>query len=486
MNQSDQQWQAYREARDAALEGTASSEQIHQLEQFVLSSDEMKRDYAEHAHQVAALATEVFSPSTAASNVGGPAAGSGSLDSAQRDDRKRSRLGTAVAVVASLAATILLTLAVSGNWRSAETGFAVIVDTERCQWGESSLPTSVDQRLGAGRMQLNSGIAKIRFPKVDVTFEGPADFEIIDAKTCRLHRGRAYASVETGGEDFEIRTPTSTLIDRGTVFGVSVSPSGTSDLQVFEGQVDVKHHPSGRALSVTTDQNLRFSKSGIGSIQQVIEPTFQPDSELDDVGHRSVQISTAIGRGADGYVSPETLPPSSSSNTALLVKRPAMIDDSGAIWQRKAFLRFDMSFVQNAEVVDAELRLQGVATHIGFASLMPDATFHVFGLLDESQDHWTEDGLSWEDAPAGDGRNLDLNPQQCMLVGTFVVEQSNPTGSFRVGGELLRNFLKSDTNGLVTLAVIAETVGEGGAYVHGFASKRHPELPAPTLRLSVE
>ncbi|MGI9474835.1 MAG: hypothetical protein ACR2NZ_25110 [Rubripirellula sp.] len=72
------------------------------------------------------------------------------------------------------------------------------------------------------------------------------------------------------------------------------------------------------------------------------------------------------------------------------------------------------------------------------------------------------------------------------MIGTFVVEQSNPTGRFRVGGEELIEFLKSDTNGVVTLVIVAETVGDGPAYVHGFASKRHPELPAPSLRLRVE
>ena len=48
------------------------------------------------------------------------------------------------------------------------------------------------------------------------------------------------------------------------------------------------------------------------------------------------------------------------------------------------------------------------------------------------------------------------------------------------------DFLNRDTNGLATFILVRETKGSGRTdLVHGFANKRHPSLPPPTLKLTV-
>ena len=201
-----------------------------------------------------------------------------------------------------------------------------------------------------------------------------------------------------------------------------------------------------------------------------------------------IHISTASGIGDDAYLSAGEVVPANTSTTALLVKKPASSkpDQWYARWRRKAFIRIDLSGVNDSEIVDATLQIHGVATNIGFASMMPDATFAVYGLVDESQDDWDSKTISWLDCPANAGDAIEVDEAATVLVGNFVVPQSNPEGRFEVSGRSLLKFLQSDTNGRVTFILIPETVGEEGeSYVHGFASKRHPYLAAPTLRMRV-
>ena len=49
----------------------------------------------------------------------------------------------------------------------------------------------------------------------------------------------------------------------------------------------------------------------------------------------------------------------------------------------------------------------------------------------------------------------------------------------------MADFLNRDTNSLATFIVIRETMGSGrNDLVHGFANRRHPHLPPPTLKLT--
>lgn len=475
-------WEQYEQLRELVLEGRASQSELEQFEQLVLSSPQMLRDYTEHAHQQATL---VWRVSDLPQSVEVDAV---SLSATQASDGR----GRLIWYLMAMAAAVLLTL--GGTWLLDEppssAGFAMITSTEDCRWGDSSLATAVNHPLGQGRIRMLAGIATLRFPAVDVTLEGDVDIEIVSQKSCILHSGRVFANVEPGGEGFTIRTPTAVLVDRGTRFGVHVLPTGTSDLKVFSGKVDVDHAASNSQVSVTTDENIRVSATGLGPVTEILEPTFQESPANDAVLTRPVHLSTATGLGDDAYVSWESHPPENCLPTAMLVKLPALSEKGGFgyPWRRKAFMRFDMTLLGDAEIAKATLHLHGVQTNIGFASLMPDATFAVYGLTDEVQDDWSSESINWMNSPGNLGEQLEVDPEATTLIGRFTVPQSDPTGRFEVGGQKLIEFLRRDTNGIATLIIIPETsgLGDGGAYVHGFANRRHPELPAPTLRLGVK
>ena len=125
------------------------------------------------------------------------------------------------------------------------------------------------------------------------------------------------------------------------------------------------------------------------------------------------------------------------------------------------------------------------AVGMGFAAHCPDATFSVYGLTDESKDDWGDEQLKWADAPGNfpDGHHMDVS--RTVRLGSFKVPQGQCTGIFGIDSPELVEFLKKDTNGLATLVIVRETIGNGVSdIVHAFASRRHPTLPAPMLRLT--
>ena len=137
------------------------------------------------------------------------------------------------------------------------------------------------------------------------------------------------------------------------------------------------------------------------------------------------------------------------------------------------------------KIVEAQLRLAFAPTGMGFASEVPDATFAVYGLTDESLDGWDERMIRWENAPANQPGGVALDPDKVTLLGRFEIGQGVLTGLRDITGPALVDFLNRDTNGLATLILVRETKGSGRTdLVHGFASRQHPDLPPPTLKLS--
>lgn len=490
---NDDRWKRFEELREAALDGRISPAEMEILESFVLGDAAMRRNYTEHVHQQAALRLSVAPAIPAISHAlvsGEPSIPDDAtiMKPTAESTAEPSRWRRTIVYAMSIAAATIMAVGLTYSFTRSDSSqqIAMITSSEDCKWGECTLATTERMPLGSGTLRLESGIATLRFPNVNVTLEGKTELEIIDTKKCLVHSGRVFANVEQGGEGFVIQTPTASFVDRGTTFGVKVGPQGTSDLTVIKGRVDVNHLSTSSEAVVRVNERLRASSDRLQEFGKGDFPASFEDE--DQAAGLPIHISTASGMGDDVYLSAGKVVPANTSTTALLVKKPASSEPGQwyAPWRRKAFMRIDLSGVEKNEIVDATLQLHGVATNIGFASMMPDATFSVYGLIDETQDDWDSKTITWLDSPASAGDAIAVDPQASVLVGSFVVPQSSPEGRFEVSGRDLLKFLQSDTNGRVTFILIPESVGEEGeSYVHGFASKRHPYLAAPTLRMRV-
>src|SRR5262249_40774039 len=150
-----------------------------------------------------------------------------------------------------------------------------------------------------------------------------------------------------------------------------------------------------------------------------------------------VHISTAMGRGKDAYVQP-LFPSEHSSDILLLVKNTAI---KGSGYFRKAYLGLDLTPVAGMKVVDAQLTLTFAPTGMGFASEVPDATFIVYGLTDETLDDWDERTMRWNNAPANRPGGADVDPAKVVRLGTFEIAQGVLQGSRGISGDALADFL---------------------------------------------
>jgi hypothetical protein len=118
---------------------------------------------------------------------------------------------------------------------------------------------------------------------------------------------------------------------------------------------------------------------------------------------------------------------------------------------------------------------------------VPDSTFAVYGLTDESEDEWDENGLNWHHAPAHDenqaAKHLPV-PSKTKLLGHFEIAQGVNRGTCVLRGAALVDFLRSDTNGLVTFIICRETdeTAKNGL-VHAFATKESGNNTPPLLRI---
>lgn len=154
---------------------------------------------------------------------------------------------------------------------------------------------------------------------------------------------------------------------------------------------------------------------------------------------------------------------------------------------RKAYLGFDLVDIESARIADAELSLHFAPTGWGLASHVPDATFSVYGML--AQDvSWDEDSLKKKNAPANVmGKGASLVNSKVRKLGSFTIGQGIQRGDFGIDGKTLTAYLRDHAGSAITLIVVRDTAEtEDAGLVHGFASRRHPRLPAPTLSIRLK
>lgn len=103
------------------------------------------------------------------------------------------------------------------------------------------------------RLALDRGLLEFAFDSgARVILDGPVVCEITSASAARLDRGRLTATVtkvpgSTTSPRFTVETPTATVTDIGTSFGVAVSEAGLVDVRVFDGLVDMLPRLPGEA-----------------------------------------------------------------------------------------------------------------------------------------------------------------------------------------------------------------------------------------------
>ena len=120
---------------------------------------------------------------------------------------------------------------------------------------------------------LTEGMIGLRFPDgAEVILEAPSIVEITGRDRLMVSVGRCSVHAPPGAEGFEVVTPQTNIIDRGTRFSVSVSDVGATDVQVIEGLAEVRANKSNAPhfVRLAEQQARRFSddvKSGSQNLE---------------------------------------------------------------------------------------------------------------------------------------------------------------------------------------------------------------------------
>jgi hypothetical protein len=394
-------------------------------------------------------------------------------------------------------AAVLAVLAVAGTaWvlgtsrGSSGKTIATVIKAKQCKWAGSTLPTAEGSRVTAGTLELVEGIATVKFDSgAEVVMEAPATLELTHAMACKLVRGTLVAQVPQSAKGFTVNTPDAKVVDFGTRFGVSTGEDGKYHVQVLEGLVEVSPNstnvPKQLHAGDSVDTGLRKSQLHPQAYEQ--EPNrWQPNTIL-DAGDGWQIVSTAYGHGKDSYIqSSEKTTKNFGRDPYFRVKHSSHAPELN----RKGYVGFDVSRFRGVNIEDAELVLSIEPSDLGFATLVPDATFDVYGLTDESQDSWDENGLTWTDAPAHDPAQADRHlpmAGKTVLLGHFEIAQGVSRGTRTLRGKALMDFLKQDTNGMVTFIICRETdETTKDGLVHAFATKESGSNTPPLLRVKTK
>jgi len=447
---------------DRSLDGRLTPEEWESLQRDLLEDEELRRAYVERRWLHAQLLAEGGSlPSL--------------LPAGEKASLPRRRFGWGAMIASAAAAVAIAGLAAFPliPKSAAEPSVATLVEADGCQWAGSELPTTEGARLGAGTLSLVEGMAVIRFDSgAEVTMEAPTSLEVESAMRCLLLDGSVVADVPEPAHGFTIDTAEMEVVDLGTRFGVTNSPVGGSHVFVFDGEVQVHREESPEPEHVRSGKSVHFGATPATPSEEVsrVAPTSPKEGNWK-------ALSTAMGRGKDGYIRRGDTHGPTGAQPMVMVKHTEL----AATNVRRGLLTFDLEALADAPVEAAKLTLQIESSGLGFASLVPDSVFSVYGVHDPAIDAWREDSLLWENAP--DVLTADaLDSERFTRLAQFEIGKGASHGLVEVTSEPLRDFLRKRGDGLATLLLVRET-GEFDTQglVHAFASKEHPAGPAPTL-----
>ena len=116
---------------------------------------------------------------------------------------------------------------------------ATLVATHNCRWEGANFPQAVEgPRLAPGLLNLRGGLAEIRFDcGARLLIEGPSRLKVESADVATLMQGKAVFRGNATSEGFELRTGAPVLYNSGTEYGVLVDEARTTEVHVFEGDV---------------------------------------------------------------------------------------------------------------------------------------------------------------------------------------------------------------------------------------------------------
>jgi hypothetical protein len=187
--------------------------------------------------------------------------------------------------------------------RETEARFASVAQAQF--FGEMTPATNSLPKLGKNYTLL-SGMVELAFPNgATAIIEAPALFRVVSDQRLALDVGHCSVHAPKGAEGFQVDTPVSKIIDRGTRFYVNVSESTETEVQVIEGAADVSPDAGAGTERLEVGQARRVGTQGTSPAQftpaqyrnQLPDRIISYDASKNDLGHAVLLKSVKVQRG---------------------------------------------------------------------------------------------------------------------------------------------------------------------------------------------
>jgi hypothetical protein len=150
---------------------------------------------------------------------------------------------------------------------------ATLTDSIDAEWvNTKDIPVNGDV-LRQGELSLVKGMAEITFvDRAVVIVEGPAVIKLESPKSMFLSHGKVSAVVSEYATGFTVNTPSGSIIDLGTEFGVSVEDDGSCSLHMFKGIANLvagrkKHKRTSQRVNVNEARSVDFTTGVVRNIK---------------------------------------------------------------------------------------------------------------------------------------------------------------------------------------------------------------------------
>ncbi|MEQ8636613.1 LamG domain-containing protein [Gimesia maris] len=283
---------------DALLQGTISDQQQAELERLLASDSEQRQLYIDYMQVHNGLTTWANETTEPATWIPQPAS------ETQPSQRKSPRF--LLMLVSSLvAATLLLSLAYYAGWNTRADSSSAIAELSIDQPADETSQPQTDHialltqsvgvewdtnrnlqagaGLSAGWLKLKQGTIQVELISgASILIEGPAAVKLISPLKAFCQFGKVRASVPEQAHGFTMETSRLNVVDLGTEFTLSLDQSGSGQVQVIDGKVELHSTDSqltpANVQSLTTGEGVQFNQWGmIDRLQEAILPLINPE-----------------------------------------------------------------------------------------------------------------------------------------------------------------------------------------------------------------
>jgi hypothetical protein len=196
-----------------------------------------------------------------------------------------SRLAAACLALVALGGALWLAQQNKSNDRPQDDTIARIVNVSGVEWAKGAEQFNPWSHIAPGdRLEFRRGMMNLFINSgVELLVEGPAEMEFASLDRVIVTEGKLAARVGPDAIGFQIDTPHANVIDRGTVFGITVDSTRQTDVMVYDGIVDldVVGQSAQPRRRLATGEALRVNNHGdLSRIASVHGDEFLPPPQV--------------------------------------------------------------------------------------------------------------------------------------------------------------------------------------------------------------